>query len=363
MLIYIDPGHGGRDAGAVGGNVNEKDLALEISKKLAGNLEASGVKAELTRTSDADITLANRCASANGANADCFVSIHLNSNSGTPATGIETLVYSTGSKAYSLAQTVQTAIVQTTGATDRGVKLRPGLYVLKATNMPAILVETGFINNDADRARLCDPAYQTALAAAIAKGVCDWAGVAFSENTSGDSGGASGESAPGVGDMDGDGKTTVADVVALRKSIVDGEYTVAGDLDGDGKNTAADVVALRASIMTGKAAPGDAASDADPIKAAWARYITRIQAAVGVTQDGVAGAQTLAACPVLKATITHGCVSPVQEYVTSLGYDCGTADGVYGPTTAAAIRRFQKAQGITADGIVGKNTWKRLLNL
>ena len=207
MLVYIDPGHGGSDPGAVGGGYNEKDLALAISKKLSDALEVNGIQTVLTRSGDADVTLSSRCTAANHANAGAFVSIHINSNGGTPATGVETLVYSSGTKAYSLAESVQGEIISATGAVNRGVKLRPGLYVLKATNMPAILVETGFINNDADRAKLCDPGYQTTLAKAVAKGICAWAGVAFSD--------------PAVpGDLDGDGGLTVSDVVALRQMIV-----------------------------------------------------------------------------------------------------------------------------------------------
>ena len=304
MLVYIDPGHGGIDPGAAGGGQAEKDLALEISKKLAEQLTANGVKAKLTRTEDVSTTLASRCGAANGARADVFVSIHLNSNSGTPATGIETLVYSTGSKAYSLAQTVQTAIVQTTGATDRGVKLRPGLYVLKATNMPAILVETGFINNDADRARLCDPAYQTALAAAIAKGVCDWAGVAFSVNESP----AKNEPIPGYG-----------------------------------SDPAAFIYAVSA-----------ASSEMDKVKA---MQIALTLDGSPVDVDGIIGKKTEAACKahVLKNGSRGHCVVFVQRLL------CPDAvDAAYGAKTAATVRAWQKAEGKAADGVVGVQTYRGL---
>ena len=366
MLIYIDPGHGGSDPGAVGGGKTEKALALEISKRVSEVLEANGVKAVLTRSGDSDVTLAGRCTAANNAAADGFVSIHLNSNGGTPATGIETLVYSAGTKAYTLAERVQGAVIAATGAVNRGVKLRPGLYVLKATHMPAVLVETGFINNDSDRAKLSDPGYQATLAAAIAKGVCDWAGIAFA---------APEEGKPLPGDVDKDGSVTVSDVVELREKIVAGEYSPAGDLDGDGKNTASDVVALREKIARGEAAvspsaepiPGygsdpaafiyavsAASSEADKVKALQIA-LTLDGSAVAV--DGLLGAKTEAACRshILKNGSRGHCVVFVQRLLCP-----GAVDAAYGAKTAAAVRAWQKAEGKTADGVVGVQTYRGL---
>ena len=366
MQIYIDPGHGGSDSGAVGGGKTEKALALEIAKRLSEVLEANGIKAVLTRSTDADVTLASRCTSANNAAADCFVSIHLNSNAGTPASGVETLVYSTGTKAYSLAERVQNAVIAATGAVNRGVKLRPGLYVLRATHMPAVLVETGFINHDGDRAKLSDPGYQTTLAAAIARGVCDWAGIAFSDP---------GEEKPMPGDVDGDGKVTVADVVELRQKIVAGEYSPAGDLDGDGRNTAADVVALRQKIAKGEAGgspsaeliPGygsdpaafiyavsAASSETDKVKAL---QIALTLDGSAVTVDGKLGAKTEAAAKahVLKNGSRGHCVVFVQRLL------CPDAvDAAYGAKTAATVRAWQKAEGKAADGVVGVQTYRGL---
>ena len=363
MLVYIDPGHGGSDSGAVGGGKTEKALALEISKRVSEVLEANGVKAVLTRSTDADVTLASRCTSANNAAADCFVSIHLNSNAGTPASGVETLVYSTGTKAYSLAEKVQGAVIAATGAVNRGVKLRPGLYVLRATHMPAVLVETGFINHDGDRAKLSDPGYQATLATAIARGVCDWAGIAF----------AAPEEKPLPGDVDGDGSVTVSDVVELRERIVAGEYSPAGDLDGDGKNTASDVVALRQKIAKGEAAPSAepipgygsdpaafiyavsaASSETDKVKAL---QIALTLDGSAVTVDGRLGAKTEAACRshILKNGSRGHCVVFVQRLLCP-----GAVDAIYGAKTAAAVRAWQKAEGKAADGVVGVQTYRGL---
>lgn len=364
MLIYIDPGHGGSDPGAVGGGYRESELALAISKKLSETLEANGIKTVLTRTSDTDVTLASRCTAANNANADGFVSIHLNANGGTPGTGAETLVYSTGTRGYELATAVQSNLINDTGAVNRGVKLRPGLYVLRATRMPAVLVETGFINNEADRGRLIEPGYQATLAAAIAKGICAWGGVAFSAP------GSQGEAASG--DLDGDGKRTVADVVALRQEIAAGNYDPAGDLDKDQRNTVADVVALRESIAAGtqpeeEPIPGYGSDPAAFIYAISAGSgesdkVKALQIALtldgsAVTVDGTIGAKTEAACRahVLTTGSRGHCVVFVQRLLCPEGVDAS-----YGPKTAAAVRAWQSREGKSADGVVGLQTYRGL---
>ena len=131
-------------------------------------LSLYGVATRLTRSTDVFVELGDRCAVANGWHADWFVSIHLNSD-GPSAVGIETLYTSEEGKA--LAVSVQAALIKATGDTDRGVKERDDLYVLNATNMPAIMVEGGFISHPATEEKLDTPEYQIRLAAAITEGI------------------------------------------------------------------------------------------------------------------------------------------------------------------------------------------------
>ena len=171
MKICIDAGHGGNDPGAVGGGLQEKDLVLSMAKKLAVILKACGQSVCLTRTDDSYVALSKRCSVANEWGADLFVSIHCNSSADPSAHGIETLCYTGAGRSGSVAKRVQEALVRATGWRDRGVKERTGLAVLKGTDMPAILVETGFISNETDRAFLKDASVQERLMQAVADGI------------------------------------------------------------------------------------------------------------------------------------------------------------------------------------------------
>lgn len=173
--IFIDPGHGGKDPGAGGNGLAEKDVALTVSKLLKTELLISGFDVRMSREGDTYPSLADRYTAANAWGADYFISIHCNSAADPAASGTETLVYALGSKAANMAAVVQNSLVRALGTRDRGVKARPDLAVLRGTKMPAILVECGFISNTADAAILRGK--QADIAAAIARGMCDFAGV------------------------------------------------------------------------------------------------------------------------------------------------------------------------------------------
>ncbi len=183
--ILLDAGHGGSDSGAVlrdeKGNVIYKEsvLALDITKKLGVLLEKNGIEISYTRTTDTYPTLSQRADQANAEGVDYFVCIHLNSASAASAQGIETLIYGTGGEAEKLAKSVQAQLIADTGATNRGIKERPGLYVLKNTDMPAILIETGFISNSTEANKLASDTYQQTVAEAIAKGICKYLGKTY----------------------------------------------------------------------------------------------------------------------------------------------------------------------------------------
>ena len=206
--IVIDPGHGGKDPGALGtGTLQEKGIVLSISVKLREILTAKGYTVLMTRDTDRFIPLKKRTEFATQHKADLFLSIHANAAETSKANGIETYyldITSTDDAAekvaarenidsgYSiqeletllegliqesksedsrrLAQSVQHALVQSTGAIDRGVK-HARFVVLIGTKVPAILIETGFISNPAERQKLATSAYQHKVATAIADGV------------------------------------------------------------------------------------------------------------------------------------------------------------------------------------------------
>ena len=165
----VDAGHGGKDSGAVGNGLKEKDIVLSISKKVNSKLQSLGFKTIMTRSNDTYIPLSQRYSIANNNNADLFVSIHANS-AGATANGIETLYKS--SKA--LAQSIQTQLINQTGANNRGLKYRTDLAVLNGTKMPSALVEVGFISNASEASKIGNNSYQEKLATAIVNGLAKY---------------------------------------------------------------------------------------------------------------------------------------------------------------------------------------------
>ena len=213
--VVVDAGHGGKDTGAIGPHgVREKDMALAIAKKVAARLKDLGFTVVMTRKDDTFIALDDRTRIANEARADLFISIHCNAAKRRKLEGVETWTLNVGSDRYAarlaafenaeadrtvsdlrliladlatkanatdardLAQSVQSSLMRTLRSRvgqvrDHGVK-QALFYVLLGTHMPSILVETGFISNPADEARLKSKRFQDGTAEAIARGVKDF---------------------------------------------------------------------------------------------------------------------------------------------------------------------------------------------
>ena len=170
LTVVIDPGHGGRDPGAVGiGGLREKDINTTVARRVQASLNAQGINAVLTRSDDRELDLQPRVNIAERANADVFVSIHSNaiSLSRPDVNGLETYYYSSG---FRLAQTIHNNILQRTDLRDRGVR-RARFYVLVNTSMPAVLVETGFVTGREDAARFRNPQEVNTIADGITAGI------------------------------------------------------------------------------------------------------------------------------------------------------------------------------------------------
>lgn len=179
MKIFINPGHmPGVDSGAVNETygVTEADIVKEIGAGVQQYLNRVGYDCMLVQSDNLcgeSPNYTNICASANGWKADIFISIHCNAAVAEEAQGTETLVYSEDStEACTLAECIQNQIVRSLGTVDRSVKERPGLAVLRETDMPAVLVETAFITNEDDVQLLMNQ--KDKFARAIARGVTDY---------------------------------------------------------------------------------------------------------------------------------------------------------------------------------------------
>ena len=171
-LVVLDPGHGGDHNGAEYGGVKEKDLNLAIASKTASLLEAEGVTVRMTRSIDQDVDLYARSGLANTLGADLFVSVHCNASvEHDDALGVYTCAYSQGTDGWQLAQILRETMLDATGAADFGMEERPNLAVLRTAQVPAALVECGFMSTPSELALLTQPEYQDKLARGIADGI------------------------------------------------------------------------------------------------------------------------------------------------------------------------------------------------
>ena len=157
--IYIDQGHNPQNpnAGSEGNGYREQDIVYTIGVQLSRILEARGYETRLSRNSPAEVlgtsnlsSLRARVEDANSWGADYFISLHTNASSNPAANGSEAFVYRAPSEASRLASSMLEQLNLSTGLRNRGVMVRPGLYVLRRTRMPSVLVELGFITNPND---------------------------------------------------------------------------------------------------------------------------------------------------------------------------------------------------------------------
>ncbi len=176
--VCLDAGHGADDVGATDGNRFEKDDDLRLTLKIKEKLEAMGIKVYLTRSDDSDVTLKERCKSANKKGCTLFVSVHRNSADDKNANGIEAWV-SRNPKGdeYTIAEDLVANICKLTGQKSRGVKkgfrdnFYGDYYINSDTDMPSLLLEVGFITNEKDNKAFDEKLDETAET--IAKTIYD----------------------------------------------------------------------------------------------------------------------------------------------------------------------------------------------
>jgi len=167
--IILDAGHGNRDKGCSYGGYNEKDIALSIVKNIAVRLHKPFL---LTRYTDVFVSLKERCRIANENSPKMFVSIHCNAASNLSARGVEVWYYNHLGISKKLAGLFVNRL-SIWSSKNRGIKRayvdNKGIYVLKYTKCPAVLLELGFLSSSLDRKRLVDPIWQKVVSCSIAK--------------------------------------------------------------------------------------------------------------------------------------------------------------------------------------------------
>lgn len=174
IKIFIDQGHNpqGVNAGAEGFGLREQDITYNVGMYLANFLrEDSRFEVRTSRTSPDQVlgtsnstSLAARVNAANDWPANYFISIHVNANTNPDVNGSEVYVYQEYTQSYYFGEHILNAIVNQLGTKNNGVRVRPSLYVLRKTNMPAVLVELAYITNSSDAEKLRNNQYQFALA-------------------------------------------------------------------------------------------------------------------------------------------------------------------------------------------------------
>ena len=169
--IVLDPGHGGTDYGAIREGINEKDITLDISQRVASILKSKGYKVALTRTDDTYVSLDDRVKFSENETPEIFVSIHVNSAVATEPKGIETHYYHDYSK--ELANVIHRHLAKDINTKDRGL-VKSKFYVINHTTVPAVLIETGFLSNPDERAELVSDSRKQKTAKAIAEGIIEY---------------------------------------------------------------------------------------------------------------------------------------------------------------------------------------------
>lgn len=177
--IVIDPGHGGKDLGTHSSKTpayKEKELNLVTARVLQKYLQKLGYRVLMTRSDDSSVELIERAVFANDCKCDLFVSVHYNSAPNAQASGIEVYFFHSKEKPQRakaselLGQYVLNGVIEQTQAKARGVR-KGNFAVIRETNMPAILIEGGFLTNESERDNILQATYRRKVALGIAQGI------------------------------------------------------------------------------------------------------------------------------------------------------------------------------------------------
>lgn len=351
--VYLDPGHGGSDPGAVSGGLKEKGLTLTTSLACRDYLQANGVTVKMSRTKDQENSLNGSCAESNKWKPDCHVSIHYNAGGGDGAEVWHT-IYKSASQGDELGTCILNQLKKL-GQQSRGLKTKKNAQgtdyfgAIRMTNAPAVIVECGFIDNATDRKLFDTAAEQKKIGQAIAKGILKWLGAEDDENDKPSNGG-SGSSKPSKPISD---ERKISDVYNPNKSLTVSQAVKAGQ-------------AISNIILgTNIAEDGKRGSDTRKNATKILQWAMNKDYDAGLEIDGKAGTETKAALG--QHTVRLG---EVQYMVTALevlllldGYNPHGVElpGEFGSECAKATGQCQSDAGLKVDRIAGRDTFLRLI--
>ncbi|MDB9474659.1 N-acetylmuramoyl-L-alanine amidase [Dolichospermum circinale] len=329
MKYGIDIGHNcPPDSGATGIR-SEDRLTMEVGNKVIAKLESLGhtvIPCKPNSASTVNRSLGGRCDKANSNRVDFFVSIHFNAFNGK-ANGTE--VFAISDSGRKVAQKVLDEIVKL-GFFNRGVKSGSHLYVLRRTNMPGILIECCFIDSAKDMQIYDGEAMANAIVAGLTGKVTN---------------------------------TPVNPVPNVPENPV--PNLPANPVIDQGSNKDKSILRLQQSLNRLKITDKNnrPLTEDNGMGPATSSATEKFQRIVGVLATGIAGNTTwdainlILAKRVIQGTHASGVIIRYLQY--RVGAD---PDGIYGPKTEAAIKKFQQQNGLTADGIVGAMTWQKLID-
>lgn len=293
--------------------LNEYTEDRKCNKAFASALKARGVAAKdcSNEYSPASKELARECALANSYGGDLFVTWHFNAASKTSGKrGVEVWYYTGSKTGKSYAEKISKKLANLMGLPNRGAKATTSLYVLKHTKAPAILIEVCFVDAKGDA-----NAYKSIGASKVA--------------------------------------AAVADVLTGKTAATDSKPATSAS---SGSSSIKAVQKWAGTTADGVNGP--------KTKAALCKRLQRElnkQCGAGLSVDGVWGPKTKAACVNVKQGANGNITKTLQGCLIVRGYGTNGFDGVFGGGTAKAVKAFQKANGLAADGVAGKNTWAKLL--
>lgn len=331
MKVAIAGGHSKAAPGAahfINEYVEDRKVAAALITEL-NNRGVSTVACSNEKTTQGS-ELAEECRLANNSGADLFIAVHFNAASVTEGQrGTEVWYYNGSNAGRNYAANISAKLASKLGLPNRGAKATRGLYVLRHTNMTAILIEVCFVDAHTDTNAYQSLGYQ-GVAAAIADALCG--------TDRGTTGSTSVEvSAPSQSTTSGSSSASSgrSSVAAVQKWCND-NYNYSQTVDGiNGKNTKRGLIkALQTELNK--------------------------QYGAGLVVDGYWGPKTKAACVNVRKGARGNITKVLQGALICLCYNTGGFDGIYGSSTENAVIAFQKSHGLSPDGIAGKNTFAKL---
>ena len=331
--VFLGVGHGGSDSGAVG-YIVEKDVNLNMALACKDYLEANGVEVKMSRYKDEDDSLNEEVRECNAYNPDLAVDIHNNAGGGD---GFEVYHTLNGGTGKTLAENIEKEVIAI-GQNSRGVKTRKGnngdyYGFIRMTKCPAVICEGVFVDNQADASQADTLEEQRAFGIAYAKGILKTLNIIDNGNANNSESNSEDNSATDTAkDIYNDG---LVNCIYDIQEWLNRHYNTGLALDNlyGPKTKSALIKALQTELNT--------------------------QYNKGLVVDGIWGTKTYNACINVREGAEGNITMLIQMALFIKGYNLNM-DKKFGVDTTAKVKEFQKANGLSVDGIVGKNTFKAL---